>query len=166
MTMTNCGKCGGEVSTNNPKTYWSNKGFCHRICPRRKHKVMKMGKRRPAKRPQGQRGFKRDPFLTRNRQFLDKRSYVSQLKSINGEREQNHLVLYGEDKAIQRAVIADRDGFLCRKCGKHVDCTEGEWHHVENSAGKRCDCQHNSEWRCKSCHSPLEHPQVQWSKPA
>jgi hypothetical protein len=129
--------------------------ICHRICPRRKHKPMKMGKRRPAKRPQGQRGFKRSSVYTKARNFLDRRSYVGL------DREGNpHDILYGEDLSVRRAEVFDRDVGICRKTGVYVGWEAGEMDHIENEAGKRCDCMVNLQWITKPAHI-AEHPEKQ-----
>jgi hypothetical protein len=131
----------------------------HRICQRRKQKPLKMGKRRPPKRPQGMRGFKRIKVATDLRGFLDKRSHEGMAKDGT-----LHDVLYGEDVTIRRHEVFDRDGGICRKTGVYVGWEAGEMDHIENEAGKRCDCLHNLQWITKPAHI-AEHPekQLKWS---
>lgn len=85
-----------------------------------------------------------------------------------------HVILWGLDKSAMRAEIfcANRNtnGGInkCVKCGNRViERPEedagyavnaiGEWHHIRNKPGERCDCVENGEVRCKRCHSK-EHP--------
>lgn len=99
------------------------------------------------------RGFKKSPLETRDRNFRDKRSFVS----LGG-----HLVLYGEDKSNQRQAVYGKAHGKCEVCGKDAPLEgesglHGEWHHIETEVGKHCDCLHNSSWRCghyvRDCHS-------------
>lgn len=96
-----------------------------------------------------------------------------------------HLVLYGDDKGPIRAEIFRRnreanDGLLlCWKCRnpvveypeddwrdqdiKRIASMMGEWHHVRNKPGERCDCPENGIVSCSACHKP-EHPQTQFGR--
>jgi hypothetical protein len=133
-------------------------GLAHNICPSRKHIAMKMGERRPARRRQGCRGFKRNEAATVKRNFEDPRSYVSL-------DEPPHLILFGKDKEAQRQIIfATRDG-ICQIQGEHclgrIDFYSGEWHHVSNAHNqfRRCDCKEGALVICKNCHLE-QHVQV------
>src|ERR1700674_163114 len=118
------------------------------------------------------RGFKRDETKTaeaRNTGLycLDRRSFISLPKIIKGEctEPKPHVILFGEDKAPVRAEIfrrnreenRTRDGApnRCWKCHAQVfehrmeGWTEellspsGEWDHIRNKPGERCDCPEN-----------------------
>lgn len=115
------------------------------------------------RRPQGMRGFKRDTMATAERNFLDPRSYRSWEKD-----GQAHDLLFGIDKSNRRAEVFDHFGGICTLCGQYAcmgpSYNQGSWHHKESSAGKRCDCMHNAEWRhLISCHLAIEHVQVRWT---
>jgi hypothetical protein len=95
-----------------------------------------------------------------------------------------HLILYGQDKAPIRAEIFQRNREAnggvnrCVKCGTEVFemmlvdyrddgqvIRRGEWHHVRNKPGERCDCPENGEVICGGplgCHRD-EHPQPRWT---
>jgi hypothetical protein len=134
------------------------------------------------------RGFKRNERATREALatgFLqDKRSFISQPKAIKGEcaEPRPHLLLEGVDKGPIRAEIfrrnreANKGTNRCVKCGQavaedlHTCITgprrKGDWHHVRNKPGTRCDCPENGEVICgdpAGCHS-REHPQPQFGK--
>jgi hypothetical protein len=106
------------------------------------------------------RGFKRSIVETMARRFEDDRSFISQYKIIvNGCPNRNHLVLYGrEDKAPIRAEIFRRNRELwngvnrCMQCRKQTWEDSGEWDHIENKPGKRCDCPENGQVLCSGCH--------------
>jgi hypothetical protein len=134
------------------------KGVCHQVCPSRKHVAMKMGERRPARRRQGQRGFKRWDEETARRNFEDPRSYVSL-------DDPPHLILFGKDKAAQRQLIfAERDG-VCEiqgpNCLGRVSQESGHWHHVASTHNqfRRCDCKEGAVISCEPCHRG-QHVQV------
>jgi hypothetical protein len=133
------------------------------------------------------RGFQRNDRATREALatgFLqDKGSFISQPKIIKGECDEPrpHLLLEGVDKGPIRAEIFRRnrkanDGFCkCWKCGTQVfeeidplgsvrDLKwRGEWDHIRNKAGERCDCPENGRVACRKCHKE-RHPQPQFGK--
>lgn len=109
-------------------------------------------------------------------------SFISTEKRIVGEwndEPHTHLVLFGQDdKGVVRAIIFERNreenGGInrCWKCGAEVlefvqyASTEhylGEWDHIRNKAGERCDCPENGRVACRSCHRE-RHVQTQFSK--
>jgi hypothetical protein len=125
------------------------------------------------------RGFKRDEGRTLAMRFEDERSFVSQPKAIKGECDvpRPHLVLYGfEDKTRVRKIIFDknrqesRDGFAhCWECGclvgeetSGLGFPRGEWDHIRNNAGQRCDCPENGRVACPACHRQ-RHVRVRWT---
>ena len=152
--MRNCGKCGRNVQEGPGSYVHRKRGLCHQVCPSRKHVTMKMGQRRPARRRQGCRGFKRDHVATEAARFADDRSYISLEKDGIA-----HELLFGIDKELRFETIAKQTKRICAKCKKFAP--DGEWHHVKNGPGERCDCLHNAEWRHTECHSVIEHPQPQ-----
>lgn len=112
----------------------------------------------------------------------NKRSFISQPKvtpHTNGA--EPHLILARDarEKGPIRAEIFRRNreanGGLnrCWKCGVlvfefiplHYVRREkfGEWHHVHNKPGERCDCPENGAVSCAECHKEI-HVQVEWSK--
>ncbi|SRR6266576_3051848 len=122
------------------------------------------------------RGFKKDLPATKAAQFLDKRSFISLPKIINGESFQPkpHVIAYGKDIAPIRAEIFRLDRLKnggvnrCWKCGGKVienveeelmlgwsppNNARGEWDHVRNKPGTRCDDIENARVSCHSCHS-------------
>ncbi len=124
------------------------------------------------------RGFKRDVSVTSEAldygTLADHRSFISQPKIIKGECEkpEPHLILYGKDKGPIRAEIFRRNREAnggvnrCWKCSKQVfefitsDGVEewrGEWDHIRNKPGERCDCPANGRVVCRKCHSD-RHP--------
>jgi hypothetical protein len=135
------------------------------------------------------RGFKKNERATREALatgFLqDKGSFISQPKAIKGECEgpKPHLVLKrgSADMAVVRAEIFRRNrakykgGCRCEGCGdevfEHLEDSEvgkwgmqrGEWHHIRNKAGERCDDPENGEVICHRCHSE-RHPRPQFGK--
>lgn len=129
------------------------------------------------------RGFRRDEAATLAARFEDYRSFVSQPKRIpNGCPNEVHLVLYGfEDKAPIRAAIFRRNrekhhlaGMSinrCEECGHRVfegdewPSRRGEWDHVRNGSGERCDCPENGRVLCQECHRH-RHPQVNFRRTA
>ena len=125
------------------------------------------------------RGFKRDQAATLLAEFKNRRSFVSQPKTIEGEGAdpKPHLILHGQDKGQIRAEIFRRNREAnggvnrCWKCGRevfeqsHYPITmdmQGQWHHLRNKPGQRCDCPENGVVSCETCHRP-EHPQVRWT---
>ena len=144
--MTPCGKCGHPVQSG-PGVRMTKKGLVHNICKARKHAAMKMGQRRPARRRQGCRGWKRDSTATVLAAFIDPRSYISLS-------EPPHLILYGADKQQIRTLIYERDCGHCRTCRKELTFNEMEWSHmlgVHNSF-KKCDCPEGGISSCHECH--------------
>ena len=131
------------------------------------------------------RGFKRDERATREALatgFLeDRRSFISQPKAIKGECDEPkpHLLLQGKDKGPIRAEIFRRNreenGGLnrCWKCKRHVFeenlywsgpdgvVRSGEWDHIRNKPGERCDCPENGRVACRECHKE-RHPRPQF----
>lgn len=121
------------------------------------------------------RGFKKSHVETETYKFLDHRSFISQEKQI-GDHGGSHFLLYGADKSWMREIIFRENreangGFnVCWKCKVRVfehaeegNPRRGQWHHLENKPGRRCDCKANSAVTCSSCHSS-EHIKVRWSK--
>lgn len=107
----------------------------------------------------------------RNGRWRSGFSFVSQPKQI-GEHGGPHLILYGEDKGPIRAEIFRRNREAnggvnrCWKCGAEVlesvtyESTVhylGEWDHIRNKPGERCDCPENGRVACRRCHSE-RHP--------
>ena len=83
--------------------------------------------------------------------FKDKRSFYGfKVEAPN----RIHRLLHGKDKSAQRQLIYDRDGGMCKLCPvpHFVNWDEGEWHHIKNVPGERCDCTHNGAWACKTAH--------------
>jgi hypothetical protein len=128
------------------------------------------------------RGFKKDIQATKSARYEDDRSFVSLPKIIpNGcPNIVHHLVLYGlEDKKPIRAEIFRRNREenggknCCWKCGKVFFDGEseslmhpehrGEWDHICNKPGRRCDCPENGRVACRACHKK-EHVQVQFGR--
>jgi hypothetical protein len=112
--------------------------------------------------------------------FQDERSFLSQPKGIDDEFKGQiikHLILYGRDLGPIRAEIFKRNreanGGInrCWKCGITVfefppehewyaNRQIGQWHHIRNKPGTRCDCPENGVVSCSGeCHRE-EHPQV------
>jgi hypothetical protein len=156
--VTECVKCHRPI-TPGPGVYAKRSGLAHRICPSRKYQPIKMGVRRPARRKQGCRGFKRNEIATQLRNFEDSRSYVSL-------DDPPHLILFGKDKAAQRQLIfAERDD-ICEiqgpNCLGRVSQESGHWHHVANAHNqfRRCDCKEGAVISCEPCHRD-EHAQVE-----
>jgi hypothetical protein len=124
------------------------------------------------------RGFKVDREATEAAQFLDKRSFISMPKLIVGENEfpEPHFLLMGEDKALTRAdifrlnYIDHQPVHRCYKCRKVVveyraspfDIM-GQWHHLRNKPGTRCDCVPNGVVSCPDCHREA-HPHPQFGR--
>lgn len=97
-------------------------------------------------------GFRRDEQATRSANFRDPDSFVTLPKF--GE---PHVILYGLDKEAQRSRLFTRERSRCQRCGKRVNWSgefweQGEWSHIEDKAGKKCDCLHNAELLCHDCH--------------
>lgn len=122
------------------------------------------------------RGFKEDTYATMCARFEDERSFISQPKHTHGDHAVPHLILYGRlDKGPVRAKIFQRnraqfrDGYpRCAKCNRIVSESSesrcgGEWHHIRNKPGERCDCPENGEVLCHRCHRP-EHPQTKFTR--
>lgn len=108
------------------------------------------------------RGFKRDNPEThrmyREGKFLSKFS----LLSLPKESEHGfvaHLLLDGADVSAQRGTVYRLANGVCKHCGKFVDEDSGDMCHVENGAGKRCDCLANLYWAHHSCHFEHDHPE-------
>lgn len=124
------------------------------------------------------RGFKRDEAATKAANFHDSRSFVSQPKIVEGEctEPKPHLVLARclEDKGPIRAEIFRRNRVKwngtnrCDKCELSVtegpSCFTGEWDHIRNKPGERCDCPENGRVACRACHKE-RHPKPMWTKP-
>ena len=126
------------------------------------------------------RGFKLDIILTQATRdssglLNDPRSFVSLPKvtpHTNGV-ALPHLILYGIDKGVIRHMLFEESrrangDARCRKCGCRVSenqygtLPDGEWDHIENSPGLRCDCCVNGQILCPTCHRP-KHPQTQFT---
>lgn len=127
------------------------------------------------------RGFKRDEAATLAARFEDYRSFMSQPKIIKGEciEPKAHLVLYGfEDKAKVRQEVfrCNREKYegvnRCVECLRRViegaqegNVWRGEWDHIRNKAGERCDCPENGQILCRECHY-RKHPHIMSGKVA
>jgi hypothetical protein len=126
------------------------------------------------------RGFKIDRTGTFCLHFRDKRSFLSQTKIIPDEciYPRSHLILYGKDKISIRAEIFKRNRQAnggvnrCEKCKcliyekqplETFGSIKGDWHHIRNEPGTRCDCPENGECLCYLCHHAM-HPHVQFGK--
>ena len=124
------------------------------------------------------RGFKRDKAATDAIYFSDARSFISLPKLIVGEctEPKAHMILFGKDKATIRIQIfrINRDcngNNHCWKCKMIVyeyresvaaACPNaGEWDHIRNKPGTRCDCIANARVACRHCHSE-RHPKPQF----
>jgi hypothetical protein len=112
---------------------------------------------------------------------LDRRSFLSQPKIIVGECEtpEHHIIAYGKDKGPIRAEIfrRNREGNggvnRCWKCNRFVRedlmdsyggaLSRGEWDHIRNKDGERCDDPENGRVACRQCHFE-RHPQVQFTR--
>ena len=143
----NCAKCGRNVQAG-PGARVSKKGLVHNICPAKRHVAMKMGQRRPARRRQGCRAFKRDESATVAACFQDPRSYISL---------DNHMLLFGFDKIAQYEVIFNE----CNP--ENLTREEGDWHHLTNSHNdhRRCDCKEGGIFIRTSTHKK-QHVQVKF----
>lgn len=123
------------------------------------------------------RGFKRDRISSAHVLFLDKRSFMSQVKKI-GSHGGIHFILFGKDKAPVRAEIFRRNREAnggenrCWNCGTSVFevapdefcfAYVGEWDHIRNGAGERCDCPENGRVACRRCHRE-RHPQPRFRR--
>ena len=148
--MRACQKCGRNVQAG-PGARVTKKGLVHNICPAKRRVAMKMGQRRPAKRAQGCRGWKRDNLATMLAAFVDPRSYISLS-------EPPHLILYGPDKQQIRTLIYERDCGHCRTCGAELRDATMEWSHMLNAHNsfKRCDCPEGGISSCHNCHMKHE----------
>lgn len=99
------------------------------------------------------RGAKRALADTRERHFINKRSFVS---------TDGHEYLYGKDKAKRYREFVESSSPYCANCGR-ISYDNGEMDHIQGGLVGRCDCLHNLQWLCKSCHR-AKHVQVKWSK--
>jgi hypothetical protein len=119
--------------------------------------------------------------------LTDKRSFISQPKAIPGDHNfaagetfapKPHLILYGKDKGPIRAEIFRRNREAnggvnrCWNCSKQVyeavryeeaNYFLGEWDHIRNKPGERCDCCENGRVSCRACHSE-RHPRPKFRK--
>ena len=117
--------------------------------------------------------------------FQDEGSFISQPKAIKGECDEprSHLLLEGLDKGPIRAEIFRRNREVnhnvvggtahCWNCGRTVFETLpesiakveliGQWDHIRNKPGERCDCPENGA-RCLLDLSQRTHPQTQFGK--
>lgn len=124
------------------------------------------------------RGFKRDIQATadayRLGTLVDKkrRSFISLPKSIPGHSGDVHVLLFGDDKGPMRAVVFSHNRQRhqginrCELCGKRVVESGfvvliGEWDHIRNGPGERCDCHENARVVCQPCHR-LRHPRTKF----
>src|ERR1035437_8755490 len=97
----------------------------------------------------------------------DRRSFISMPKAIPGEcgEPRSHALLYGADKVLTRMLIFQRNRAENRGVNRCCDCGKvvyedfssagyftGEWHHVRNKSGQRCDCLDNGLVTCRFCH--------------
>jgi hypothetical protein len=97
-------------------------------------------------------GFKRDEQATRDAHFEDADSYVTLPKF--GE---PHVILAGLDKEKQRRALFAREKSICQGCGRRVYWDgeiwqKGEWSHIKDKPGEKCDCDHNAQLLCHDCH--------------
>jgi DNA-directed RNA polymerase subunit RPC12/RpoP len=126
------------------------------------------------------RGFKVDRQQTELLERLDKRTFVSQPKPLGHsnwkELPDQHIIAYGKDKIRIRAEIFKRNAaangntYRCAECGKELvedaaigDPCRGEWHHLNNKPGMRCDCPENGRVLCRGCHVK-RHPRIMSGK--
>lgn len=128
-------------------------GKAHAICPRRKRK-----RGTPAKSRKAHRHAKVDRNTTelfiQGGIFLDRKSFVS---------GKGCLYLEGKDKSNQRWEVFEAAEGTCWDCGVFASWETGQWDHIKNKPGERCDCLHNSRWSCAACHRK-RHVQVGGSK--
>lgn len=90
------------------------------------------------------RGFQIDREATANHKFLDRRSFISKPKLLHQENI-GHYILYGKDKSNAHDLVMYLSDGICAICKK--PCTwEGEWDHIGNRGGERCDCVGNGRW--------------------
>lgn len=90
------------------------------------------------------RGFQVDREATANHKFLDRRSFISKPKLLHQENI-GHYILYGKDKSNAHDLVMYLSDGICAICKK--PCTwEGEWDHIGNRGGERCDCVGNGRW--------------------
>ena len=95
-----------------------------------------------------------------------------------GKKPKPHLILHGVDKAPIRAEIFQHNRQInnginrCWMCGKRVheivhdnlaELFAGEWDHIRNISGERCDCPENGRVACHNCHTE-RHPQPRLGK--
>jgi 5-methylcytosine-specific restriction endonuclease McrA len=125
------------------------------------------------------RGFKIDKTQTASLfergLFRDSNSYITFEKKTHGPVATWHLILFGVDKSNMRAEVFRqnrakyRDGYpRCDECNRIVSeqaeaGQAGEWDHILNQPGTRCDCPENAQILCRTCHVK-KHPRVQWTK--
>lgn len=127
------------------------------------------------------RGFKVDEratLLIFRRPYRRGASFISQPKFIEGEDPEAvpHAILEGKDKGQARAEIFRRNREENRGVNRCWNCAigveeearegsvyRGEWDHIRNKAGERCDCPENGRVACRNCHRE-RHVQTQFSK--
>lgn len=129
------------------------------------------------------RGFHKDLPATEAAHFSDARSFISLPKIIKGEctEPKPHLVLFGVDKGPVRAEIFRlnrlKNGGVnrCWKCNRPVaeyprdldelfdNTPRGDWDHVRNASGERCDCESNGRVACRQCHSERHLRPIFWT---
>ena len=75
-----------------------------------------------------------------------------------------HWLLKGLDIGPVRAAVMERDGWICQLCRAKVSDDyfkthplKAEMHHIKHKLWNRCDCMHNLQCICHTCHGK-EHP--------
>jgi hypothetical protein len=108
------------------------------------------------------RGASKDKRLTKllreNDLLLDPRSFVGyDLEMIP------HLYLKGEDMSVQRQLIFRRS-FICKLQLEGCEDVATELDHKQGGIVGRCDCRHNLQPVCHSCHERKHNrsPQLKW----
>lgn len=88
---------------------------------------------------------KRDEFETRQRGFLDPRSFVSR----GGED-----FLFGEDMSVRRHHVWERTGGFCERAGCNRNISEETFHvhHVKHRGKGGSDAMANLMGLCGRCH--------------
>ena len=100
-------------------------------------------------------------MLFENKFFLDSRSHIGYDKATMLP----HLYLFGADKTIQRVKVITQGDGICNECRKHLDSATGEWDHIQGGRGAaHCDCLHNAQWLCHTCHDAKHSRNSRWSK--
>jgi hypothetical protein len=100
---------------------------------------------------------KPDEEATKRKDYSNRASYVSFRIHPGSEPLHQCEYLAGDDKAVRRREIFERDGYRCVGCGERVTWETGEWAHGGNTKVSRCDCLENGKTKCFTCHQVREH---------